>query len=69
MNRLVLAIALAAGLDAEVVAQKFADAAATGEFAEKFNKALDAEFSKRQKETQPAPSAEIAEAGESVVAE
>ncbi len=48
MNRLVLAIALAAGLDAEAVAQKFADAAATGEYAEKFNKALDSEFSKRQ---------------------
>lgn len=48
MNRLVLAIALAAGLDAETVAQKFADAAATGEYAEKFNKALDAEFGKRQ---------------------
>lgn len=65
MNRLVLAIALAAGLDAEMVAEKFADAAATGEFAEKFNKALDAEFSKKQAQApQPsvAPSEQVAEA-------
>lgn len=57
MNRLVLAIALAAGLNAEGVAQKFADAAATGEFADKFNKALDAEFTKKQ---QGAPKPEAA---------
>lgn len=48
MNRLILAVAVAAGLDAESIAQKFADAAVTSEFAEKFNRALDVEFAKKQ---------------------
>lgn len=57
VNRLVLALALAAGISAEALAEKFADAQATGEFAAQFNKALDAEFTKRQQTSVPADGA------------
>jgi 2-hydroxychromene-2-carboxylate isomerase len=54
INRLVIAVAIAAGLDAEAVAAKFADAEVTGTFADAFNKALDIEFAKRRQNA-PAP--------------
>ncbi len=47
LNRLVLAVALSAGLDAKEVAKKFTDAVATGAFADEFNKALHSEFEAR----------------------
>ena len=48
MNRLILAVAVALDLNPETVAQKFTDNTATSEFADKFNKALDAEYAKKQ---------------------
>jgi hypothetical protein len=48
MNRLILSVALAAGVEPEALAQKFADGDASRNFAERFNKALDAEFQKRE---------------------
>lgn len=65
VNRLVLALALAAGISAEALAEKFADAQATGEFAAQFNKALDAEFTKRQQASAPADEANEVPAQES----
>ncbi len=50
LNRLVLAVALAAGLDAKEVAKKFTDAVATGAFADEFNKTLHSEFEARASE-------------------
>lgn len=47
LNRLVLAVALAAGLKPEEVAKKFMDAVATGTFADEFNKTLHSEFEAR----------------------
>lgn len=66
MNRLILAVAVAAGLDAETIAQKFADAAATSEFAEKFNRALDLEFSKKQTQTPESSDATVPTTSEEV---
>lgn len=50
LNRLVIAVAMAAGLEPEAVAAKFADSTASANFVERFNKALDEEFSKREQQ-------------------
>ena len=47
LNRLVISVAMAAGVSAESIAEKFADPNLTSDFASVFNKALDAEFQKR----------------------
>ncbi|MBL8031364.1 MAG: hypothetical protein JNK33_03510 [Candidatus Doudnabacteria bacterium] len=65
VNRLVLALALAAGVSAEALAEKFADGTVSGEFAARFNKALDAEFAKRQQADVSADEAGEAPAQES----
>jgi hypothetical protein len=52
VNRLVLAVAAAAGLDAEAVAKMFMDAEATGAFADKFNKALGETYRSREAEAE-----------------
>lgn len=57
LNRLVLAVALAAGLKPEDVAKKFTDAVATGAFADEFNKTLHSEFEARAQKTTESESA------------
>lgn|SRR3989338_7460754 len=48
LNRLIVATATAAGLEPEAIAAKFANGAAMSQFIERFNKALDEEFVKRE---------------------
>ncbi|MBP9686985.1 MAG: hypothetical protein KBD66_04270, partial [Candidatus Doudnabacteria bacterium] len=62
LNRLVVSVAMAAGLDPEVIAEKFADPNLTTDFANTFNKALDAAFQKRNASTQGESSAVSTEA-------
>ena len=48
LNRLIVAVAVASGMEPEAVAVKFADGASMSGFIERFNKALDQEFAKRE---------------------
>lgn len=64
LNRLVVSVAMAAGLDPEVIAEKFADPNLTTDFANTFNKALDAAFQKRNAAAAPETPAPEVEAQE-----